>query len=81
MSQVPLKPLYPDESLIEIKLHQYDKLPTEELLASLRPGQQGALKTRPDGTIIDGHPRIKILRERGVDVDSLPREVMTKDEL
>jgi hypothetical protein len=37
-----------------------------------------ALKTRPDGTMVDGHHRIKILRERGVDVDYLPREIVPK---
>jgi hypothetical protein len=45
---------------------------------SLEPGKIGALKTRPDGTVIDGHHRIVILRERGVDVDQLPREVLAK---
>jgi hypothetical protein len=38
----------------------------------------GALKARPDGTIIDGHHRIKVLRERGIDVDGLPREMVRK---
>jgi hypothetical protein len=44
----------------------------------LKPGQVGALKARPDGTMVDGHHRIKILRERGVDMDSLPREIVPK---
>jgi hypothetical protein len=47
-------------------------------MESLKPGQQGSLKTRPDGTIVDGHHRIKILRDRGFDVDSLPRETVPK---
>jgi hypothetical protein len=29
--------------------------------------------------MIDGHHRIKILRDRGVDVDALPREIIVKD--
>jgi ParB-like chromosome segregation protein Spo0J len=74
-----LKPLHPDSSLIPSKIEKYGKLSTPELLTSLRPGQQGSLKTRPDGTIVDGHRRIKILRDRGVDVDSLPREIIPKD--
>jgi ParB-like chromosome segregation protein Spo0J len=49
------------------------------LIDSLKPGQQGSLKVRPDGTIVDGHHRIKILRDRGVDVDSLPCEIIPKD--
>ncbi|MBI5526159.1 MAG: hypothetical protein HY897_07475 [Deltaproteobacteria bacterium] len=49
-------------------------------MASLEPGEPGSLKVRPDGTIVDGHHRIEILRERGVNVDALAREVMPKDE-
>ena len=29
--------------------------------------------------MLDGNHRIKILRDRGVDVDSLPREIIAKD--
>jgi ParB-like chromosome segregation protein Spo0J len=74
-----LKPLHPDGSLVRSKLELYHKLPDQTLIDSLRPGQAGSLKARPDGTIIDGHHRVKVLRERGVDVDSLPREVIPKD--
>jgi hypothetical protein len=28
--------------------------------------------------MVDGHHRIKIFRDRGVDVDSLPREIVSK---
>jgi len=28
---------------------------------------------------MDGHHRIHVLRERGVDVDALPREIQSKD--
>jgi len=75
----PLKPLHPDDSLLKSKLDNYVKLSNKELIDSLRPGQKGSLKVRPDGTIVDGHHRIKILRDRGVDVDALPREVVPKD--
>ncbi|HEV3263816.1 MAG TPA: hypothetical protein VG013_43675 [Gemmataceae bacterium] len=49
---------------------------TQELLNSLEPARSGALKARPDGTMIDGHHRVRILRQRGVDVDALPREII-----
>lgn len=78
MSQPPLKPLHADSSLIQSKLEQFRRLSTEELVNSLKPGHAGALKVRSDGTMIDGHHRIKILRDRSVDVDALPREVLTK---
>jgi hypothetical protein len=50
-------------------------------LASLLPDQEeGCLKTRPDGTILDGHHRICILRRRGVNVDGLPRDIIEKEQ-
>jgi ParB-like chromosome segregation protein Spo0J len=76
--QPPLQPLHSDKSLVESKLEKYGKLSDQELINSLKPGQAGSLKVRPDGTIVDGHHRIKILRDRGVDVDSMPREVILK---
>lgn len=74
----PLKPIHSDDSLIRSKLDGYGKLSTPELLDSLKPGQQGSLKARPDGTMVDGHHRIKVLRDRGIDVDSLPRDIVPK---
>ena len=74
----PLVPLHPDSSLSPAKLEQYAKASIQDLIDSLRPGQPGSLKARPDGTMVDGHHRIKILRDRGVDVSSLPREIVPK---
>ena len=74
----PLVPIHPDDRLIPSKLEEYRKLSTDVLIDSLRPGRPGALKARPDGTLIDGHHRAKVLRERGVDVNALPREVIAK---
>ena len=78
MHNPPLQPLHLSSVLSQAKLNRYAKLTTEELIHSLEPAQIGALKVRPDGIVIDGHHRIAILRERGVDVDQLPREVLTK---
>jgi hypothetical protein len=76
----PLKALHPDSSLNAGKLAKMETVSTELLLASLGAGLRDCLKTRPDGTILDGHHRIHILRQRGVEVDSLPREIVVKDE-
>jgi hypothetical protein len=73
-----LKPLHSEPSLINLKLQIFCKLATEVLIDSLKPGQTGSLKARPDGTMVDGHHRIKVLRDRGIDVDSLPREIVFK---
>jgi hypothetical protein len=67
-----------EPSLINLKLQIFCKLATEVLIDSLKPGQTGSLKARPDGTMVDGHHRIKVLRDRGIDVDSLPREIVFK---
>lgn len=75
----PLESLHSDGSLNSTKLAKVERLSTEILLASLEPGTPNCLKTREDGTILEGHHRIHILRRRGVDVDSLPPDVMLKD--
>lgn len=76
---IPLKSLHPDSSLIQSKLDSFHRIPSDELKKGLSLGQPHCLKTRPDGTMLDGHHRIYVLRSRGEDVDSLPREVVTKE--
>jgi hypothetical protein len=78
MKQPPLKSLHAESTLIQLKLAQLEKLSTEVIKMSLLPGQEHCLKARPDGTMLDGHHRIYILRKRGVDVDALPREINIK---
>ena len=73
----PLKPLH--SALIPSKLDVFQKMSTGDLKQSLAPGQPNCLKARPDGTMLDGHHRIHVLRSRGEDVDSLPREVVPKE--
>ena len=75
--QPPLKPLHAD--LITVKLRTFERLSTEVLKKSLEPGQEHCLKTRPDGTILDGHHRVHVLRARGENVDALPRDVLEKE--
>ena len=81
MSQPPLKSLHRESSLSRAKMDRYSKLTTKQLTFSLEPGKPGSLKARPDGTVIDGHHRLWILRDRGVNIDELPREVLSKDDL
>lgn len=80
MSQPPLKSLHAESALSQTKLATFSRLSIEELINSLKPGQPGSLKTRPDGTVIDGHHRLRVLRDRGIDIDALPREVIPKEE-
>lgn len=81
MNQPPLVPIHADETLIASKLARCRKLTTDDIVESLRPGTEHSLRARPDGTLLNGHHRIKVLRERGFDVDSLPRELIERDPL
>ena len=72
----PLKSLHPAQSLSKAKLETLRKSSSDELVESLRPGQPGSLKVKADGTLMDGHHRVEVLRERGYDVDELEREVV-----
>jgi hypothetical protein len=76
----PLISLHADSSLDKGKLEKMERLSTEALCASLMPQLKDCLKTRRDGTILDGHHRIHVLRRRGVDVDRLPRDIVVKDQ-
>ena len=80
MSEPPLKPLHSEGSLSRAKLEKLRRARTQDLIDSLRPGEPGSLKVRPDGTVMEGHHRVRVRRERGVDVDALAREVVPKDE-
>jgi hypothetical protein len=75
-----LKPLHPDTSLSPAKLSEMEHQSTDVLQNSLLPGQKDSLKTRPDGTILEGHHRIYILRKRGINADALPREVIVRED-
>ncbi len=74
-----LRLLHSEATLNRVKLDHFRRLATVEIIESLEPGRLGALKARPDGTVLDGHHRIVVLRERGVSVDTLPREVVPRE--
>ncbi|MFN8938246.1 MAG: hypothetical protein ACK5ZJ_00665 [Acidobacteriota bacterium] len=75
----PLRPLHARESLNPVKLDVFRKFSAEQLKQSLSPANpEHCLKTRPDGTMLDGHHRIEILHQRGENVNALPREVIER---
>jgi hypothetical protein len=55
-------------------LEHWRKQATSAIVDSLRPGQPESLRVKPDGRIMNGNTRIKVLEERGYDIESLPRE-------
>jgi len=79
VAEPPLRLLHSEAIISKVKLDLLRRLSTAEIVESLRPGTPGALKTRPDGTVLDGHHRIVVLRERAVSVDALPREVLPQE--
>jgi hypothetical protein len=81
VTQPPLKALHAQAVLSQTKISQFSRLSNDELIKSLEPGKPGSLKAREDGTVMDGHHRLQVLRDRGVDIDALPREVIPKKEL
>jgi hypothetical protein len=76
----PLRRIHPDstyESDSEAKhaLDFWRQRPTGEIVESLKPGTPAPLQVTPDGTVMNGNTRVKILEERGYNTNSLPREL------
>lgn len=66
-----LKRLHNDQSLVESKLVKFRKLSTDVIIESLRTDGPGRLRIKPDGTIMEGNHRVKVLEEREYPIDSL----------
>jgi hypothetical protein len=49
----PLRPLHEHASLNRVKLEQFSRMETQALIESLKPGQPGSLKAKPDGTLTE----------------------------
>lgn len=75
-----LRFLHSARAFVDLKLAVLRSKDTKELIDSLLPGKPHALKVTTEGTIMDGNHRIKVLLERGIDVDDLPREIWEKIE-
>jgi hypothetical protein len=79
----PLERLHPDTTYekgsAKLSLESVRKMSTEEIIKSLKPGAESPLSVKPNGKIVQGNTRIKVLRERGVDVNSLPRTIHKPD--
>jgi RHS repeat-associated protein len=72
-----LQRIHPD-STYESGSAKYDlnsirQMPSEDIVRSLAPGSPEPLTVGSDGRIFDGNTRVKVLQERGYDVNSLPR--------
>jgi len=78
--EAPLRRIHSDQTLEagsnRVALEYWRKQPTDDIVNSLQPGRPEALIVTSDGRILNGNTRIKVLEERGFDVNSLPREVL-----
>lgn len=76
----PLRRIHSDQMLEQARgkttLAFWRGQATEVIVASLRPGQFESLKVKPDGRVMNGNTRIKVLEERGYDLATLPRELV-----
>ncbi len=74
----PLRRIHSDKTLQSgsnrFSLDYWRKQSTADIIASLQPGTSEALRVRDDGRIVNGNTRIKVLDDRGYDINSLPRE-------
>ena len=67
--------------MIRSKIDLFERWTTEALVQSLAPFREHSLKAKADGTMMDGHHRVFVLRSRAVLVDDLPRELWKAPEL
>jgi hypothetical protein len=78
----PLRRIHSNQTLEagsnRLALEYWRKQPTEDIVHSLQPGQPEALTVTFDGRIMNGNTRVKVLEERGFDVNNLPRAVVPK---
>ena len=76
----PLRRIHSDKTLesgvSRFSLEYWRRRKTKEIVESLRPGKSEALRVKPDGRIINGNVRVKVLEERGFDTDGLKREIV-----
>ncbi len=71
-NEPPLK--LPHTSLKQDVLHYLSQQSTEAIVDSLQPGRREALIVKAVGTVLNGNHPVNALRQRGYDVNSLPRE-------
>ena len=71
----PLPRLEPIHGTKKSILDHFRSRPTDEIIESLKPRKKESLKAYSDGRILNGHHRLKVLEERGIDIHSLPREI------
>lgn len=65
-----------EQGRAKLSLEYWRTQKTDAIVRSLVPGLEQAMRVKSDGRIFNGNTRVKVLRERGFDVDTLPREIL-----
>ena len=65
-----------ENGIARFSLAFWRKKSDAEIMNSLKIGQSESLKVKPDGRILNGNVRCKILLERGIDINKLERVVV-----
>ena len=65
-----------ENGVSRFSLEFWRKKETKQIIESLQTGKAESLKLKPDGRILNGNIRCKVLEERGFDVNSLEPEVI-----
>ena len=76
-----MEPIHGEASLRESSLDFWRAKETEGIIASLAPGARDPLVVSRAGRIVSGNHRVTVLRERGVDVEWLPRVIHESHEI
>ena len=74
----PLRRIHPDstyetDSQAERSLEFWQKQTTDDIVKSFRENPEEPLRVTPDGRVMNGNTRLKVLQDRGYPVDGLPR--------
>ncbi len=79
-SRPTLRRIHADETLetgvSRFSLAYWRERTTEEIIESLSVGKSEALKVKPDGRILNGNVRGKVLEERGFNLNTLESEIV-----
>jgi hypothetical protein len=79
-NQPKLRRIHPDSTYergsARYSLESIRRMSTGEIVDSLAPRAAEPLTVKLDGRIFDGNTRIKVLQERGYDINILPRVIL-----
>jgi hypothetical protein len=78
--QPRLRRIHPDSTYergsAKYGLESIRRMSTYDIVDSLTPNSAEPLTVKLDGRIFDGNTRIKVLQERGYDINTLPRVII-----